>query len=60
MAAPAPGDETQPAVAPVVVTEPSFIQPWMIVAIVAVVGLLVLAVVVLLVVVLRNRRRSAW
>ena len=61
VAAPLPGAETQPAVAPVTVPVPapsSVIQPWMIMAII---GLLVLMVVLLVVVLLRGRRNSsAW
>ena len=61
VAAPAPGAETQPAVAPETapVPEPasSLIQSWMILAII---GLLALMVVGLGVALLRSRRRSAW
>ena len=58
VAAPVPNEETQPVASPLPAPEPasSFIQPWMILAII---GLLALMVVGLAVALLRSRR-SAW
>lgn len=55
VAAPAPGDATQPATAPASVSATSFIQPWMIIAI----GALLLTMVILLAAMLFRGRRSS-